>query len=202
MAGLTNDRFIMNFPRQLRFKCTEGSPRYAADGLARIFNKGEHNIRFIEHYIPKHESRTIICKFETDEDREKAENLPELDAYLTRFKCVRHRPAPGNSVEKALRTIFIWNLSPVYFYTYTRRDGHHIDETIQMKKDQLLQDLKERLQPRDMDIIDHHFIGHIPNTPPRILKLTFRTPEQAKKFNEEDTRTSLGILLKGIKKFE
>ena len=113
-----------------------------------------------------------------------------------------HIPTPSDSLLRSEKSIFLWNLSPVYFYFYTKEDGHHEDETLADAMLNMIEDIKTEVQKRDMQITEHHFIQHNPNDVPTNLKLTFASKEQAKMFREEDTSTLTGILLAKYKKFD
>ena len=159
----------------------------------------ELNFAHIDFYIARYNPKMIIFKYDSDITKNQVLSSPVLPDILLNYHFSIHKPTPSATIEKSLRTIIVLNLNPSYFFCHTTDEG---TETLDNKKTQLVQDIKARISTRNMKISDFHFIQKDENTPLRTLKLTFSTKEEATKFNDENTTTSLGVLLARSKKFD
>ena len=155
----------------------------------------QNNIHHYDYYIPRFNPKMIIFKYQTAESKTKLLNLPSLNDILRKYNLTVHLPTPSNTIEKANRTIFVWNLNPNFFF-------HENDETLEIKLTQFIDDLKPRLSDRGLNLEQYHFIQPERTSVPKSVKITFTNKEQANKFCMEDTTTRLGVLLARSKKFD
>ena len=154
---------------------------------------------FTPRYDPK--AIMIIITFEDEKEKDKLLNLPYLDRLLTSIDVEVFKITPSNTLSRSEKIIFLWNLNPVNFYLYNIEEGNSIDETMDMKKKEMIEDITERIKHLGMIVTEHHFIQHDANAVPRALKITFESKEQANKFLKEDTQTRCRVLLSRSKKF-
>ena len=152
------------------------------------------------YFVPRSDPNLFILKFSNEAALDKFTSLADLDTLLRRENFARHVSTPSDTVERAKKTIFVWNLNSHYFNCYTRDDGFDVDETMEMKKNYLIDDIKTRVGTRGMDVADHHFLQRSNTSPPHALKLTFANIDQATTFNDKDTMLSLGIMRSASKK--
>ena len=183
---------------QLRFNVSSGRTDHEARNLSNeLYNK---EIRFYQVFTPRYDPRAVIFMFSHTSEKEKLLNLENLNEILRKCNCTLHSPGSNDPKEKSDRSIFLWNLSPGHFICYTIEDGNDVDETLDSVMLNMVNDIKEEVGKRGMQILEHHFIQHRPQDNPRGLKLTFCNIDQAKKFLAEDTSIRSGVLLARFKK--
>ena len=125
----------------------------------------QNNFHHYDFYVPRFNPKMIIFKYQTADAKTKLLNNPLLNDILHKYNLVPHVPTPSDTIEKAKKTIFVWNLNPNIFF----HDSH---ETLGNKKDQLIADLKARSATKDLHIIHHHFIQpRLPASPNRSKSL-------------------------------
>ena len=177
---------------QVKFVSDRNVSYEAAHSLA--LELTELDINHYDFYVPRYNTKMIVFKYNSIDLKNKLLNHHDLDNLMRRHKINLHKPTPSDTIEKSLRTIFIWNLNPSFFFCYAT-------ESLDLKKSQMIQDLKTRLATNNLIITDHHFIQHEDNAP-KALKVTFQNVDQASRFNLEDTGTKCGMLLARSKKFD
>ena len=185
---------------QQRLCCTSGSTKSAAIKLSRQL--ADNGIFPYHIFTPRYEPRDIIIKFSHIDKKNELLNHEKLLEILVDCNCSLHTPTRSDVVDRSERSIFLWNLNPVFFFFVTREDGYEVDETLEQVMNETIEDIKSSVTQREMEITDHHFIQHNSNDVPRTLKLTFASIAQAKKFCEEDTNTSRGRFPAKFKKFD
>ena len=165
---------------QLRFLSEEDTHRktaIAAHTIAEEF--GLKELFFTDFYTPSFNPKLIIFRFATQEEADSANNSPVIEQILRKAKCKRHDTIQSDSIKKSHKTIIISGLSAAHFFFVTRADGHHTDETLDQKMEQMFDNINQIIQTKRHTIIDHHFIRYN-EYPPRVLKITFDTIDQAK----------------------
>ena len=183
---------------QIKFDCIQGNTRIAAEKLARYFSLAKVN--YHDYFLPGTPATRFVYIFANEADREKATSLPDFAEKLQSYHTQLY--TPRDSSDCSHRMAFIYGLNSNYFYCKTAEDGVDPPETLDQKKEQLIEALKDILGD---DLEDHHFherkdrAGRI--VPPRTMTITLPTFEKTEEFINENTLFAYGILRADQKKF-
>ena len=194
---------IMNRLFQLRLTSTSGNSEYNIRRFARYLSSQYRAHPFCDAYVPKFDPNMMIFKFESEKDRDTIkESLSQQD--LTRWHLKLHVSTPSESLERSLRTVFVWNLNSIFFATYSNRTGYDAyreppqPRTIHQRKVELVSEIMTTIK----GIHEVSFLYHKTNTPPKCLKLIFKEEKFAKANLNEDTYLTNGFLSKRFKKID
>ena len=162
---------IMNRLFQLRLTSTSGNSEYNIRRFARYLSSQYRAHPFCDAYVPKFDPKMMIFKFESEKDRDTIkESLSQQD--LTRWHLKLYVSTPSESLERSLRTVFVWNLNSIFFATYSNRTGYDAyseppqPRTIHQRKVELVSEIMTTIK----GIHDVSFLYHKTNTPPQMPK--------------------------------
>ena len=181
----------------IKFESAEGCTQEKAVALAQFF--ASKNLQFKDFYVPRTNTKLIVFLFDNVSDKEKIVKLPNLEDKLNNSKCKIYKPTIIEDPND--RTVFVWNLNPLYFWYTPSNSIQENNNKLLEKMNTFMYDLKAKVG----DIIeDHHFISHIvkgKRYAPRQMTIVFKEKEKAKEFINQDTFFNYGILRKIHKKF-
>ena len=100
------------------------TPANAQFLAAELMQTGLHHYDF---YIPRFNPKLVIFKYLNADTKNQLLSLPTLNDILRKYNLVPHVPTPCDTIEKANKTVFLWNLNPNFFF----HDSH---ETLDNKK--------------------------------------------------------------------
>ena len=178
-------------PVQLRLSVLDNTnAKFASRGLARLLS--DNGIRYERFHFPYNNPTAIIVNFTSRHNKDQTLLISNLDTKLNRIKI---KPITANSTNTNHRTIFVNNLDPCFFYYFTAEESEGTcNETLEMKKDELIADLKHTNEGQH--IVNHHFIqlynSDFSEKAPKTMKLTFDTVAHAEEFLKVDTITNSG----------
>ena len=180
---------------KIRLECVSGNTKIAADRVARYFSL--QDIQFNDFYTPPQRNHTLIVFVFSNKERKQAVlNLPNLNEELEKCKTKIYISPSNPSTDNSHRMAFIYKLNPHYFTCYTTEDGAEFNETIDDKKNQLIEALKEKLGEGKIE--DYHYIENRDRSgrkqTPRTMTITFKDLETTEEFIKSDTRFPYGII--------
>ena len=176
----------MNNRPTLRLALTEGNINQAINKLSTTL--GGNDLRAEDYFpAPYDKDKIVIIRFVDEQQKTALLSHENFNTWLHDCKLSQIVNRPNTSAEISERSIFIWGIPGYLFTLFTQADGMEEDETLDVKKEQIIDDLKSSLTPKGMKITDYHFIQRDPTDIPRNMRLTFENTDQAKKFLEEDT---------------
>ena len=119
----------MQNPRQIKLRYEGNNPTRAAVLLAHALS--ENGISHQNFHIPRDHRSIVIFNFVSVQHKERALQLPNLDAELRKHQFAPMATSQFRNCEH--RTVFINQLYPDFFYAFQRADGWETDKTLDKK---------------------------------------------------------------------
>ena len=148
------------------------------------------NVRCANFFSPKHDPNIVIFTLNTRPDKDKIAQHPQFPAKLDEYN-LKLLPPPREADET---TVFVRNLPDSLFLFWETDYPHTLGEACL--------EFNTNLREIHTDIDEIHLIQHRTPTsisPPKSMRVSFTTPEQAKAFLDCDTKINHTIIRKQSK---
>ena len=175
-------------PKNLLLQTVSDTPQEAAQGFTNLLFA--NNISFISHFSPDYDAKSIIFRFPSIAEKEKALKIENLNEKLIALKFISIVNLPHNH-----REVFVYSLSPSHFQT---SDNKNLNQTVKIFNDKFLEIAGANI------IQKIHFLQDYINgvkQAPRSMIVTFKSLDDCNNFINSDTQLPSGTILSRHKKF-